>query len=229
MAARRIQYDVKRAASSTSLPSHGIHYIPCEDNIMKGTALLIGREGTPYYGGFYFFSVEFPDEYPFVPPKILSLTQDGSTRFNPNMYIDGKVCLSILNTWHDGPRWSGVLTIESVLLSIMSDVLNRNPLENEPIYTGCGMVPEAQTYYRSVWHANLRTAILENLTTPPSWALPFREIMRSEFLKVKPELLKLCADTSVYDGMTETTRVFSMTCTYDFCRLQRSLLGASGG
>lgn len=193
---------------------------------MKGTALLIGREGTPYYGGFYFFSVEFPTEYPFVPPKVLSLTQDGRTRFNPNMYIDGKVCLSILNTWHDGPQWSGVLTIESVLLSIMSDVLNRNPLENEPMYTGCGMTLEAQAYNRSVWHANVRTAILEHLKNPPSWALPFREIMTSEFFKMKPALLKLCADASVYDGRTETTRVFSMVCTYDFCGLQRRLLGA---
>lgn len=223
MASRRIQHDVTRAATSTSLPSHGIYYIPHEDTILKGTALLVGREGTPYYGGFYFFSVEFPAEYPFVPPKVLSLTQDGRTRFNPNMYIDGKVCLSILNTWHDGPQWSGVLTIESVLLSIMSDVLNRNPLENEPMYTGCGMTPDAQKYNRSIWHANLRTAILENLTAPPSWARPFLTIMRSEFLKAKPELLKLCADASVHDGTTETSRTFSMACTYDFVGLQRRL------
>ena len=223
MASRRVHYDVKRVATSTSLPSHGIYYIPCEENILKGTALLVGREGTPYHGGFYFFSVEFPAEYPFVPPKVLSLTQDGRTRFNPNMYIDGKVCLSILNTWHDGPQWSGVLTIESVLLSIMSDVLNRNPLENEPIYTGCGMTLEAQAYNRIVSHANLRTAILENLTHPPSWALPFREIMASEFLKMKPALLKLCAEASVYDGKTESTRLFSMTCTYDFAGLHRRL------
>ena len=228
MAARRIHYDVKRAATSTSWPSHGIYYIPCEENILKGTALLIGREGTPYYGGFYFFSVEFPDEYPFVPPKVLSLTQDGRTRFNPNMYINGKVCLSILNTWHDGPQWSGVLTIESVLLSIMSDVLNRNPLENEPMYAGCGMTPEAQTYSRSVWHANVRTAILENLTHPPSWARPFLKIMTSEFLKIKPALLTLCAEASVHDGKTETTRVFSMACTYDFAGLYRRLVDSSG-
>ena len=226
MASRRVHYDVKRAATSTSLSSHGIYYIPCEENILKGTALLVGREGTPYFGGFYFFSIEFPAEYPFVPPKVLSLTQDGRTRFNPNMYIDGKVCLSILNTWHDGPQWSGVLTIESVLLSIMSDVLNHNPLENEPMYTGCGMTLEAQTYNRIISHANLQTAILEHLTNPPSWARSFKEIMTSEFLKMKPALLKLCAEASVHDGKTETIRVFSMACTYDFAGFHTRLVSA---
>lgn len=29
-------------------------------------------------------------------------------RFNPNLYQDGKVCLSILNTWHGRPeeKWN---------------------------------------------------------------------------------------------------------------------------
>lgn len=227
MTSRRITRDVKSAAESTSLPTHGIYYMPCEENIMKGTALLIGREGTPYYGGFYFFSIELPAEYPFVPPRVLSLTQDGRTRFNPNMYKEGKVCLSILNTWHDGPQWSGVLTIESVLMSIMSDVLNRNPLENEPVYNGCGMTVDAQIYNRLLWHANIKTAIIENLMTPPSWATPFTSIMKTEFLAIKPALMKLCADASTYDGKTETTSMFYMTCKYDFCVLQRLLDGCA--
>lgn len=35
-----------------------------------------------------------------------SLTQQ--VRFNPNLYNDGKVCLSVLNTWHGRPeeRWN---------------------------------------------------------------------------------------------------------------------------
>jgi len=223
MTSRRILRDVKSAAESTSLPTHGIYYIPCEDNIMKGTALLIGREGTPYYGGFYFFSVELPSEYPFVPPKVLTLTQDGRTRFNPNMYVEGKVCLSILNTWHDGPQWSGIQTIESVLMSIMSDVLNANPLQNEPMYSSCGNTAETQTYNRLIWHANVKTAVLAQLTSPPSHAKPFFEIMKTEFLKVKPALMKLCADASIHDGKTESLRVFSMSGKYDFCTLQRLL------
>ena len=29
----------------------------------------------------------------------------GTVRFNPNLYADGKVCLSLLGTY-DGPRWT---------------------------------------------------------------------------------------------------------------------------
>jgi len=223
MATRRIQRDVQSAASSTSLPTHGIYYIPCEDNIMKGTALLIGREGTPYHGGFYFFSLTLPDDYPFAPAKVLSLTQDGRTRFNPNMYLDGKVCLSILNTWHDGPQWSSIQSIESVLMSIMSDVLNENPLENEPAFRGCGQNEQAQTYNRLLWHANVKTAILENLKTPPSYAVPFKDIMVAEFNKMKPAILKRCADASIHDGKSEATRVFSMVGKYNFCGLCKQI------
>ena len=42
------------------------------------------------------------DRYPFEPPKVLILTVDGRTRINPNLYANGKVCLSILGTW-SGP------------------------------------------------------------------------------------------------------------------------------
>ena len=51
-------------------------------------------------------------------------------RFNPNLYTNGKVCLSILNTWK-GEGWSSCQTIYSILL-ILSNVLNENPLLNEP-------------------------------------------------------------------------------------------------
>ena len=222
-AARRIPREVKNAAESTSLPTHGIYYKPYEDDIMRGTALLIGREGTPYYGGFYFFSIVLPDEYPFVPPKVLSLTQNGRTRFNPNMYLDGKVCLSILNTWHNGPQWSTIQTIESVLMSIMSDVLNANPLENEPAYEGCGSNEQAKAYNRLLWHANVKTSILAMLKSPPSWAMPFLDIMKAEFQKHKANILKLCADATIYDGKIEGTRVFSMSEKYDFTELRKQL------
>lgn len=223
MNSRRIQRDVQIASSSTSLPTHGIYYIPCEENYMKGTALLIGREGTPYFGGFYFFSITIPDDYPFAPAKVLSLTQDGKTRFNPNMYLNGKVCLSILNTWHDGPQWSSCQSIESILMSIMSDVLNANPLENEPAFHGCGATSTATEYNRQIWHANVKTAILENLTTPPTYAVRFLDIMKTEFTKLQPAIMKRCADESIYDGKQYTTRIFSMSGIYDFCGLRKRL------
>lgn len=51
----------------------------------------------------------FPAEYPAVPMLInLETTGRHSVRFNPNLYNDGKVCLSVLNTWHGRPeeKWN---------------------------------------------------------------------------------------------------------------------------
>ena len=115
------------------LKKNGIFYKHDEDNLLKGYAMIIGPKNTPYQDGFYFFTFKFSEEYPFVPPIVIFKTYDGFTRFNPNLYIDGKVCLSVLNTWK-GEGWSSCQNIRSILL-ILSTVLNETPIENEPDLT----------------------------------------------------------------------------------------------
>lgn len=112
------------------LDDSGIFYQHDENNILKGYALIIGPKDTPYEGGYYFFEITYPYNYPHEPPVYKFLTNDGVTRFNPNLYKSGKVCLSILNTWH-GEQWNGCQTISSTLLTICT-ILNEKPLLNEP-------------------------------------------------------------------------------------------------
>lgn len=57
----------------------------------------MGAEGTPYEGGLYFFDFQFPASYPADPPE--AFYHSGGIRINPNLYANGKVCLSLLNTW----------------------------------------------------------------------------------------------------------------------------------
>jgi len=54
------------------------------------------------------------------------MTIDGNVRFNPNLYEEGKVCLSILGTWQ-GPSWSESLNLSSLLLTIQS-ILTSKPI-----------------------------------------------------------------------------------------------------
>lgn len=124
---RRIMMDVKEMMSD---PIDNIYYHHDEDNLYKGYALIIGPKDTPYENGFYFFEFNFPETYPFNPPKVKFHTYDGFTRFNPNLYINGNVCLSILNTW-EGEKWSACQSIRSILLTLTT-VLNDKPLLNEP-------------------------------------------------------------------------------------------------
>ena len=108
----------------------GIYFYMNQKNIYKNYALIIGPKNTPYFGGFYLFQVEFPEDYPNKSPNLKLLTIDGRVRFNPNLYECGKVCLSILGTW-SGPSWTNVMTIRTVLLSVQS-LLNDFPIRNEP-------------------------------------------------------------------------------------------------
>ena len=128
-AIKRLASDVK-FITKNPLNEEGIFYRHDEENILKGYALIIGNENTPYENGAYFFEFNFPNNYPEEPPKVVFLTNDGYMRFNPNLYTNGKVCLSILNTWN-GEGWTSCQTIYSILISLLS-IFNENPLLNEP-------------------------------------------------------------------------------------------------
>lgn len=59
--------------------------------------LITGPFDTPYEGGFFHFQLRFPPNYPLASPRMRFMTTGGGTvRFNPNLYHNGKVCLSIL-------------------------------------------------------------------------------------------------------------------------------------
>jgi ubiquitin-protein ligase len=69
----------------------------------------------------------YPEKNPMVN---IYTTGNGNVRFNPNLYADGKVCLSLLGTWRAdaGESWiPGVSTILQILVSIQSLVLISNP------------------------------------------------------------------------------------------------------
>jgi ubiquitin-protein ligase len=117
-------------AQSDAMKATGIYYWVDEADARKGRAMIIGPEGTPYANCPLLFSLECPMDYPFSSPKVNFLTSDGTTRFHPNLYVGGRVCLSILGTWQ-GPKWAAVMTISTVLSSIQS-LLEPNPITNEP-------------------------------------------------------------------------------------------------
>jgi len=108
----------------------GIYLWIDKTNIFQQYALIIGPENTPYFGGFYFFDIKYPKNYPEKPPQVKLMTVDGKVRFNPNLYQCGKVCLSILGTWA-GPVWKPIMNIRLVLNSIRS-LMGEYPIQNEP-------------------------------------------------------------------------------------------------
>ena len=155
-AIKRIAKDVKYILTNAeSLSRENIYYKHDEENAFKGYALIIGNEYSPYAYGYYFFEFTFPENYPFAPPVVNYLTNDGIMRFNPNLYENGKVCLSILNTW-SGESWSSCQSIHSILFTLVT-ILCDNPLLNEP-----GVKPqhnELNKYNYLVFYKNIEFSI----------------------------------------------------------------------
>lgn len=162
-AVRRIIADIIDLEAD-ALPGVFIHVN--EDNVFDIHVVIVGPEDTPYEGGFHFFHMKFNHKYPYQPPVVQYLTTNGRVRMNPNLYENGKVCLSILGTW-EGPGWTSVMNLRSLLLSLQS-ILSECPLHNEPSFANepsnsllCRNYSNVVTYY------NRFLAIHSVLENPP--------------------------------------------------------------
>jgi len=179
---KRLLKDVVNVIKSP-LISDGIYYYHDEEDAYKGYAMIIGPDNSIYRYGYYFFNFIFPTDYPFSPPKLEYLTNDGNTRFNPNLYRSGKVCISILNTWK-GEQWTSCQTIRSVLISLIS-LFHDKPLLNEP---GISINNRYFNIYNEIIeYKNYKTAIIKVLKQEllPSQFLPFWIFIKNNIMKNK--------------------------------------------
>ena len=218
---KRLLKDVAEVIKNP-LNNEGIYYVHDETDMFKGYAMIIGPEGTPYEGGYFFFKFKFSNEYPFKPPKVVYCTNDGRTRFNPNLYKSGKVCVSILNTWR-GETWTSCQNIRSVLLTLVT-LLNDNPLTNEP-----GFPPTSkycQPYKRQIEYMNFKIAIMRTMkfeedSLPPEF-LGFKPIITKHFIENKELIGKRISSlvNSEYDNKEEYVSVYNMRITYNYSKLK---------
>lgn len=178
---RRIRKDLREAFSD---PVPGIFIAPDDDCVTTVHALIVGPQDTPYEGGFFYFLVDFDDDYPLRSPRVrLQTTGGGTVRFNPNLYANGKVCLSILGTWH-GPGWLPVHTLTSVLLSVQS-LMNERPLTNEPGFENPRSAQDVEDYNDAIRHETIRVAVLDMVGDTPTHAAlpePFKRLVRELFV-----------------------------------------------
>lgn len=156
---KRLMKEIPQVVDPT-MREMGIHYIPDLASLTKGRALIQGPADTPFDGCFFIFQFDFPNDYPFSPPKVKVLTTDGITRFHPNLYVEGKVCLSILGTY-SGPSWQSTMSLSMVLLSLKA-LLDSNPLSHEPGYSSYTLAnPLASTYASFVQHQLIALTLSE--------------------------------------------------------------------
>eukprot|EP01113_Clastostelium_recurvatum_P042138 TRINITY_DN6802_c0_g1_i3.p1 TRINITY_DN6802_c0_g1~~TRINITY_DN6802_c0_g1_i3.p1 ORF type:complete len:430 (-),score=99.89 TRINITY_DN6802_c0_g1_i3:1-1269(-) len=192
---KRIRSDLEKLMKH---PNPSIHVAPHEEDLTHMEALIIGPDDTPYAGGMFHFEMRFPHDYPWNPPKVLLRTTDsGRTRFNPNLYANGKVCLSILGTW-EGPGWRAVQTLESVLVSVQS-LMNAAPYHNEPGYENERHPHESKNYNECIIHETLRVAVCGMMEAPTSGPV-FQDIMDKVFMERYTFYKELVTRKLVLDG-----------------------------
>ena len=172
IAVNRIQYDIEQIRNdSRTLDIENIHFHFNNDDKITTTyyQLLIGPDDTPYQGGFYIFKAMYPDNYPFKPMTMKSITQGEGIRKHPNLYVCGKCCFSFLGTW-SGPPWTACNNARSVAFSMRS-VMTKYPLENEPGHEDVKAKKSMHIEYaRLIEYFNLKYAvcnIMENLDKQP--------------------------------------------------------------
>ena len=216
---KRLLNDIK-IIINTPLTDHGIYYSHDEDDIMKGYALIVGPSDTPYFGGFYFFELYFPIDYPHSPPSVIYSTNGENIRFNPNLYVNGKVCISLLNTWR-GEQWTSCQTLSTILLNLCTLLCN-NPLLNEP---GITMKhPDVSKYNKVIEFKNIDIAIIQMMKKMPAQFEGFYPLMKEHFLKNKDALLSFIEKKSLEQEIAEcySINIYSMNVCINWTRLLKN-------
>ena len=91
---------------------------PDDDTLMEWSSTIIGPIDTPYENGVFKLKMKFSSSYPFKSPQVRFITKI----FHPNIDSAGGICLDILKE-----KWSPILGIEKILLSICSLLGEPNP------------------------------------------------------------------------------------------------------
>ncbi|KAJ1341531.1 hypothetical protein BSLG_003956 [Batrachochytrium salamandrivorans] len=114
----------------------------------------------------------FPQDYPFNPPTF----KFNTAFYHPNVYSDGRICISILHSPGDDPlsgekaeeRWNPTQTVESILLSVVS--LLNDPNCSSPANVDAGIMyrQDREQYDKII----LAQALASRKDIPAEYVLP---------------------------------------------------------
>jgi len=157
---------------------------------------ITGPKDTPYENMIMEFHASYPENYPNTYPKVLLHTTGKDTvRFNPNLYKEGKVCLSALGTWSgdESESWNPLLsTMYQVICSVQAQILGMDePYFNEPGYEKSRHTPDgirnSQDYNEHLYPESIRWGIVDMIKNPPE---TMEEVIKTHFKMKKDEIIE---------------------------------------
>lgn len=173
-----------------SLPQ-GIWIKGFDDRIDLYSVMFKGPENTPYQDGLFLFDFQLTPDYPQAPPlcHYISYCND---RLNPNLYEDGKVCVSLLGTWagRGTELWTNTSTLLQVIVSIQGLILVSEPYFNEAGFEkqkGTQQGKENSRMYNEMVILKLVQSQTKLLQHPPSI---FKDDIVGHFKKTAKQLME---------------------------------------
>lgn len=120
---RAIRIITNQLAAYEKSPLDGLYLNQDPNNALKINFTLVGPKETPWEDLVIKGIINIPSNYPFGPPEPKFTTKT----YHPNIYPDGKVCLSILNSVQDetgyfkeSELWTPALGLTQVFLCILN-------------------------------------------------------------------------------------------------------------
>jgi len=219
IAINRINYDCKLIDDTKDvLDSEGIYFhFPRDEGKNISThyyQLLMGPENSPYEYGFYVFKGQFPDNYPFKPMTMKSLTQGGNVRKHPNFYVCGKCCFSFLGTW-SGPPWTPCQNSKNVAMSMRS-VMTKYPLENEPGWENVNSRRTShEQYAKLIAYFNVKHAVADIVSNIDTQFTYFKEPIIKNFIKNYQKYIDIITNIDLKDLCEHKSPVYSFSIQVD--------------
>lgn len=102
-----------------------------DGDLFKWRVVFEGPSETPYEGGIFQTKLNFPRDFPNSPPSMFFTTE----MWHPNIYPDGKVCISILHPPGTDrlnqqetadERWRPIISVEAILISVQNMLVDPN-------------------------------------------------------------------------------------------------------
>jgi len=197
--AKLLQNQFKKILSE---PVDGIAVELSDDNLHEWRVYIEGPPETFYEGGIFQLAMKFPTDYPMSPPTVTFV----SDFWHPNVYTDGKVCISILHPPGvdemsgelPEERWLPTQTVTTILLSIIS--LLSAPNTSSPANV------DASVEWRkspSAYKDRVRALVAKaNKTVPPHVKIPHPDtdpVEKQREKEKREEALRRDAPMDLYD------------------------------
>ena len=126
MAIKRLSAEYKQIIND---PNYFYSVTQPESNFFVWNILLIGPPDSPFENALLECQLTFPPTYPNRPPEFKFLTKFP----HPNVYTDGRICISILHEGKDefeyehiSERWNPSHSVNSIMMSILSILAEPN-------------------------------------------------------------------------------------------------------